>query len=107
MELTSFTTDGGAMYGFILLHTLNEITGIVFIIFFVTPQSCVVMKNTQHCHIFCPHCIECHRQVIDTKLYPCCHVRLCRRCAEDLMNTTRPCPICNKPIEDISPAVLF
>ena len=62
---------------------------------------------SQECPSFCPLCMDCQRERMNTRLHNCYHVCLCGKCAEYLMTTARPqCPYCGEPVCGYSTANL-
>ncbi|XP_062190190.1 uncharacterized protein LOC133893231 [Phragmites australis] len=46
-------------------------------------------------------CCICHRMQVDSLLYRCGHMCTCFYCADQLKSSSRSCPICQSPIEDV------
>uniref|UniRef100_A0A0D9WZ52 RING-type domain-containing protein n=1 Tax=Leersia perrieri TaxID=77586 RepID=A0A0D9WZ52_9ORYZ len=46
-------------------------------------------------------CCICHQTQVDSLLYRCGHMCTCFKCADQLKSSSRSCPICQSPIEDV------
>ncbi|XP_062187439.1 uncharacterized protein LOC133890850 [Phragmites australis] len=46
-------------------------------------------------------CCICHRMQVDSLLYRCGHMCTCFNCADQLKSSSRSCPLCQSPIEDV------
>uniref|UniRef100_J3ML34 RING-type domain-containing protein n=2 Tax=Oryza brachyantha TaxID=4533 RepID=J3ML34_ORYBR len=46
-------------------------------------------------------CCICHQTQVDSLLYRCGHMCTCFNCADQLKSSSRSCPICQSPIEDV------
>ncbi|KAF0908200.1 hypothetical protein E2562_023825 [Oryza meyeriana var. granulata] len=46
-------------------------------------------------------CCICHQAQVDSLLYRCGHMCTCFNCADQLKSSSRSCPICQSPIEDV------
>uniref|UniRef100_A0A0A9BAJ4 RING-type domain-containing protein n=1 Tax=Arundo donax TaxID=35708 RepID=A0A0A9BAJ4_ARUDO len=46
-------------------------------------------------------CSICHQMQVDSLLYRCGHMCTCFDCADQLKSSSRGCPICQSPIEDV------
>ena len=57
-----------------------------------TPQQ----ETPSHPLLSDKSCQRCHYDKMSVTLVPCCHAALCTGCADDILDTEKRCPICDR-----------